>query len=277
MVKERNDGFELFPFDFDNRNKANNQNTLKVEVDKKSPLSIFFCNLRSIYEDNYPAKSNEELARMLIQQYTGIGELVMDPMAGSGVIPLVAYSLGRKIWYQDINEKAKDLFVEKFKKLRSPSLNDCEFIYVADSCYKIDAQSNSVDLILTSPPFGLSIDAAHDSYSDNPDDLGNSSIYEVWRAKMKKIMANCFRVLKPGKLMIIETRPRSKNGISFPLNAWITIDGIEDVGFEYFGEIIATVPPYRLWTYGDFEQRKPIPMHCNLTILRKPENEKIAR
>ena len=160
--------------------------------------------------------------------------------------------MGRKIWYQDINEKAKDLFVEKFKKLRSPSLNDCEFIYVADSCYKIDAQSHSVDLILTSPPFGLSIDGAHDSYSDNPDDLGNSSSYEVWRAKMKKIMANCFRVLKPGKLMIIETRPRSKNGISFPLNAWITIDGIEDVGFEYFGEIIATgtsLPFMDIWRF----------------------------
>ncbi len=274
---ETTDDSILFPFAFDIKSKDNSKNMLKVELDKKSPSSVYYCNLRSVYEDNYPAKFNEELAHMLIQQYTEAGDLVMDPMAGSGVISLVAYSLGRKIWYQDINEKAKDLFVEKFEKLRPQQFNDCEFIHVADSCCKIAAEPNSVDLILTSPPFGLSIDAAHESYSDNPDDLGNSPSYEIWRIKMKKIMANCFQVLKPGKLMIIETRPRSMKRVSYPLNVWVTIDGMEHVGFEFFTEFIELVPPYRIWTYGDFDQRKPIPMHCNLTILRKPINEKIAR
>jgi DNA modification methylase len=238
----------------------------RLELDKKSPPSVWYTNYRSIYEDDYPAKFNEELARLLIRLYSNQGDLVMDPMAGSGVIPLVAYSLGRKIWYQDINEEAKELFVQK---LRVSELQ--AEIRVCDSTREIAAEANTVDLILTSPPFGLTIDQKHDKYSDNPDDLGNSLNYETWRARMKKILANCFKVLKPGKLMIVETRPRSKKGASQPLNAWIIMDGIE-TGFEFYTEFIEVVQPYRMWTFGDFDQRMPIPMHSYLTTLRKPKN-----
>jgi DNA modification methylase len=261
-----NEEFELFDEDVESPSLRE----YAVKLDKKSPPSVYYCNYRSIYEDNYPAKFNEELARMLIHLYSNPGDLIMDPMAGSGVVPLVAYSLDRRIWYQDINELAKDLFV---KKLNLSNLH--AEIRVYDSTIEIAAQSNSIDLILTSPPFGLTIDQKHDRYSDNPEDLGNSLNYETWRAKMKKILANCFRVLKPGKLMIVETRPRSKKGASHPLNAWIITDGIE-TGFEFYTEFIEIVQPYRMWTFGDFDRRMPIPMHSYLTILRKPENENLC-
>ncbi len=91
---------------------------------------------------------------------------------------------------------------------------------------------------------------------------------------MKKNMANYFRVLKPGKIIIIETRPSSKKGASHPLNAWVIMDGI-DIGFEFYTEFIEIVQPYRMWTFGDFDQRMPIPMHSYLTILRKPENQSL--
>ena len=244
---------------------------------KKSPMSVFFVNFTDWFADNYPAKFNEELARMLIKDYTNEGETVLDPMAGSGVIPLIALELNRNGLYQDINPEAYDLFYAKSMILheRYSKWGTCAIGHVGDSTKKIEnVPDDSVDLILTSPPFGLSIDAAHDKYSDNPDDLGNSEDYEEWRKKMKLIIKNCFQVLKPGGLAIFETRPRSKKGHSYPLNMWIWQDATE-IGFEYFTERIEVVIPLAIWTFGDKEQRKPMPMHSYLTIMRKPENSKL--
>ena len=229
---------------------------------------MYHCNFRTIYEDNYPGKFDDELARMLIQLYTNKGEVVFDPMAGSGIIPLTALSLGRFAIYQDINPAALKLYQDKVHCFCNQLPEGLNKAAILDSTKELCVKSG-VDLILTSPPFGLVIDAAHDKYSDTSEDIGNSPSYEVWRIKMKQIMLNCFQALKPGALMIVETRPRAKKNVSYPLNAWITMDGI-DLGFEFFSEYIEVVPPWRMWSFGIENQRKPFPMHSYLTILRKP-------
>ena len=50
-----------------------------------------------------------------------------------------------------------------------------------------------------------------------------------------------------------------------------------DLGFEFFSEYIE-VPPWRMWSFGIEDRRKPFPMHSYLTILRKPDyrDEKIV-
>jgi len=247
--------------------------TIHSMPDKKSPLSVYYCNYRSIYEDNYPAKFDEELARFLIKLYTKEGETVLDPMAGSGVIPLTALQLNRIGCYQDINKEAGSIFFDKIPKHLIDKREGYGYC-IRDTTKEILLKDNTVDLILFSPPFGMSIDQAHDKYSDNKDDIGNSKTYDIWRAKMKLVLANCFKVLKPGKLMIVETRPRSKKGHSYPLNVWIEQDA-EAAGFEFFTEYIEIVDTYRMWTFGDKDQRMPIPAHSYLTIMRKPVNEKL--
>ena len=266
MTEELNNNFMLE----DSRASEIQKKQYIVSLRKKSPPSIYYCNFRSIYEDNYPGKFDDELATMLIKLYTNKGQVVFDPMAGSGIIPLTALSLGRFAIYQDINPEALKLYQDKvqcfYNQLPKKGLSKEAIL---DSTNELCVKSG-VDLILTSPPFGLVIDAAHDKYSDTSEDIGNSPSYEVWRMKMKQIMFNCFQVLKPGALMIVETRPRAKKGVSYPLNAWVTVDGIE-VGFEFFAEFIEVVQPWRMWTSGIEDQRKPFPMHSYLTILRKPD------
>jgi DNA modification methylase len=240
------------------------------EAKIRSPFSVYFVNTRNVFPDNYPAKFDEELARYLIETWSKPGELVMDPMAGSGTIPLIALELDRVTKYQDINKEACKLFLEK-----AESKNYQKYIYeINDSTKGPIAGYNTVDLILTSPPFGLSIDATHDKYSDNPDDLGNASSYDTWRSKMKLILKNCYDVLKPGKLMIVETRPRSKNGHTYPLNMWVAQDA-QDVGFNFFFEMIEIVDYYRMVSYGSADLRKPIPKHAYLTMMQKPIDSKL--
>ena len=236
------------------------------EIHKKSPLSVYYINFRSDYPDNYPAKFDEEFARFLVKMYSKPGEWVLDPMGGSGTIPLMALQLGREALYQDVNELALKLYREKSGRKFAG--------YLGDSSKYIECNDNTIDLIVTSPPFGLTIDQKHDKYSDNPLDLANSKDYEIWRTKMKGVLKECFRVLKPGHLCFIETRPRSKKGHSYPLNAWVTVDGM-DVGFNYYCDFVEIVDTYRMWTFGEEWKRKPMPAHSNVVVLEKPEQEKL--
>jgi DNA modification methylase len=161
---------------------------------KEIAPSVYHSNYRSVYTDDYPAKFDDELARMLIRLYTEPGEIVCDPMAGSGIIPLVAASLHRNAIYQDVNKLAWDLFENK----KNPTMLIVP--YLQDARIKIGTgEKNYIDLILFSPPFGLTIDDAHDKYSDAPDDIANSKTYDKWRDSMAIVINQCFKVLKPGK------------------------------------------------------------------------------
>ena len=232
----------------------------------RSPFSVYFINTRNVFPDNYPAKFDEEFARFIIDTWTRPNEVVLDPMAGSGTIPLAALDLDRQAYYQDINSDAHRLFIEKAAAYSA----GFKFTHsVGDSTKEICCMDNSIDLILTSPPFGLSIDATHDKYSDNPDDLGNAGNYETWRSKMKLILNECYRVLKPNHLLMIETRARSKNGHTYPLNMWVQEDA-RDIGFVFFSEMIEIVDYYRMVTYGTGHLIKPIPKHGYLTMMLKP-------
>lgn len=252
---------------------------MHVQAIVRSPFSVYFINTRNYFPDNYPAKFDDQLARYLIETWSQPGDIVLDPMAGSGTIPLMALTLKRSAIYQDINDNAMQLFLSKVPHaVGNFDLGDS--VYWAscnDSVKEIKNGGRLADLILTSPPFGLSIDAKHDRYSDNPDDLGNAASYELWRVKMEGILANCFKALKPGKLAIFETRLRSKDGHSFPLNMWIQ-ELATDIGFEFFSEMITVTDYFKMVTYGKAEQVRPIPKHGYLTIMRKPlssVNEKL--
>lgn len=246
----------------------------RFSLDRKSPPSVYFVNYRSLYPDNYSAKFDDELASFLIQHYTDAGEKVLDPFAGSGTIPLKATELGRDAIAIDINPEAISLTKRKYEEQKD-RLKTLGLMWV----YNIDSkimplETSSIDFILTSPPFGLSIDAAHDKYSDIKSSLDNSETYEKWRIGFKAILKECLRVLKPNRLAAIEIRPRSKDGHSYPLFSWIVQDA-EELGLTFYTDYIEVVQPFSMWTYGKDKARKPFPMHSYILIFRKPENQKL--
>ena len=250
--------------------KSNKERPIKLELDRKSAPSVFYVNYRSLYPDNYSAKFDDEFASFLIQHYSDEGETVLDPFGGSGTIPLKATELNRNAVAIDINKVATDLIEQKYKVLAEHYrlLGQLDIRNVDSR--RIPYEDNCIDFILTSPPFGLSIDAAHDKYSDIKADLGNSDTYEQWRIGHKQVMKECLRILKPERLMGIEIRPRSKDGHSYPLFSWIVQDA-EDLGFEFYTEYIEIVTPYKMWTMGQDKARKAMPNHCYMLIFKKPD------
>ena len=115
----------------------------------------------------------------LVQRYTELGDLVLDPMCGSGTTLDVCKEEGRKAVCFDVAPPA----------YRSDVIqNDARHIPLPD---------NHVDMIFVDSPYGDNI-----RYNDHPDNIGlisseNDKFYE----ELEKVMNECYRVLKPGKVI----------------------------------------------------------------------------
>jgi DNA modification methylase len=115
----------------------------------------------------------------LVQRYTELGDLVLDPMCGSGTTLDVCKEEGRKAICYDI----------------SPPPNRPEIIQ--NDARAIPLPDNHVDMIFVDSPYGDNI-----RYNDNPDCIGKiSSETERFYEELEKVMNECYRVLKPGKVI----------------------------------------------------------------------------
>ena len=113
----------------------------------------------------------------MVQRYTKLGDLVVDPMAGSGTTIDVCEEEGRKVIGYDINPQHP-----KAKK------NDSRKIPLAD---------NSVDMVFIDSPYGDNV-----RYSNEPADIGKISAEdENFYKELEKTAQEINRILKPGKVM----------------------------------------------------------------------------
>jgi DNA modification methylase len=113
----------------------------------------------------------------MVRRYTEPGDLVLDPMAGSGTTIDVCKEEGRRCVAFDISPTRLDI-----------KQNDARKIPLADA---------SVDMVFIDSPYGDNID-----YNDQPGNIGKLSAEndEFYRA-LDMVMAECHRVIKPGKVL----------------------------------------------------------------------------
>jgi len=141
-------------------------------------------------DNKYPGVTPAFIIWNLIQRYTKEGDLVIDPMCGSGTTIDVCIEEGRKVIGYDISPVRDDIIQ-----------NDARNIPLAD---------NSVDMVFIDSPYSDNID-----YSDHPDCIGKiSCTKEKFFEELEKVAQEIYRVLKPGKVMgwVIGDHWRSKTG-----------------------------------------------------------------
>jgi SAM-dependent methyltransferase len=110
----------------------------------------------------------------LIQRYTNEGDLVVDPMCGSGTTLDVAKDTNRRALGFDL----------------APYRDDIE---QADA-RKLPLEPGSVDLVFLDPPYG-----DHIHYSEDPSCIGKLSAYDPrYYREMDRVLRECARVLRPG-------------------------------------------------------------------------------
>jgi len=113
----------------------------------------------------------------MLQRYTKPGDLVVDPMCGSGTTIDVCEEEGRRVIGYDINP-------------RHPKI-------IKNDSRKIPLDDNSVDMVFIDSPYGDNV-----SYSDEPADIGKISAEDPkFYEELEKVAREIYRILKPGKVM----------------------------------------------------------------------------
>lgn len=113
----------------------------------------------------------------LLQRYTKEGDLVVDPMCGSGTTIDVAKELNRKVIGYDINIVRPDV--------------------IKNDARKIPLDNNSVDFVFIDSPYSDNI-----KYSDDERCIGKiSSEKTEFYDELEKIAKEIHRILKPNRAM----------------------------------------------------------------------------
>jgi len=128
-------------------------------------------------DNKYPGVTPAALIWNLVQRYTEPGDLVVDPMVGSGTTIDVCKEEGRKVIAYDIAPVRPDI-----------KRNDAR---------RIPLPSDSVDLVFVDSPYGDNL-----RYNEDPDCIGKiSSETGLFYDELEKVIGECHRILKPGRVL----------------------------------------------------------------------------
>jgi DNA modification methylase len=128
-------------------------------------------------DNKYPGVTPAQIIWNLVWRYTDPGDLVVDPMCGSGTTIDVCKEEGRRVIGYDIKPTRPDIIQNDARKIPQPDSN--------------------VDLIFVDSPYGDNI-----RYNDHPDCIGKiSSETEQFYDELEKVIGECYRTLKKGKVL----------------------------------------------------------------------------
>lgn len=187
----------------------------------------------------HPAKFPETMAQEFVEFFTKRGELVLDPMAGTGSTLVAALRAGRNSYGIELNPKyaqiARDILSQEQTALAAtPDTGSLTAeIITGDASLASSYSIPCVDYVLTSPPYWdmLHVKGAENQkkrresdeldviYSDNPNDLGNVGEYEDFLARLVTIYARLKPLLREKAYLTIIVKNVKKGGKIYPL-AW---------------------------------------------------------
>jgi DNA modification methylase len=189
----------------------------------------------------HPAKFPETLAREFIEFFTQQGQVVLDPMAGTGSALVAALRAGRHSFGVELNpvyaDIARQIVTEERQKL-GQAAEGLQALIVTGNAAKIGELASEyslppIDYVITSPPYWNMLHAPGAEtqhkrrqsssldviYSDDPQDLGNISSYEEFLDRLEMIYIGLQPYLKHRAYLTIIVKNVTKGGKLYPL-AW---------------------------------------------------------
>ncbi len=189
----------------------------------------------------HPAKFPETLAQEFIEFFTKSGQVVLDPMAGTGSTLVAALRSGRNSYGIELNPAYAQIACQVVEDERQ-SLGETASSLAAQVItgnasaiddHVIDFGIPPIDYVLTSPPYWdmLRASGAHTQkkrrttpeldvfYSDNPEDLGNIEDYEEFLQRLVSIYIGLKPYMVERAYLTIIVKNVKKGGRIYPL-AW---------------------------------------------------------
>ncbi|MEM1532431.1 MAG: DNA methyltransferase [Nitrososphaerota archaeon] len=118
----------------------------------------------------HPAKFNTNLVELLIKRYTKPGDVVLDPMAGTGVLGVVAALHGRHAIQVEIEERFFN-WMERARENVEKALTltpKGKIVNVHGDARRLSELLSQVDVVLTSPPYGECLTKRRKGYTVVP-------------------------------------------------------------------------------------------------------------
>lgn len=189
----------------------------------------------------------------LVQRYTKPGDLVVDPMAGSGTTIDVCKEEGRNVIGYDINPQ-------------HPSV-------IKNDSREIPLEDNSVDMVFIDSSYTKSA-----TYFFDERDIGGISIEDSrFYKELEKIGREIFRILKPDKIVGWLVGDRLTNEKFVPVGFRVYQMLTERIGFEPLDVICVALklkePKTKIWQRRSIEFNFLLRGFKYLILARKPENK----
>jgi DNA modification methylase len=189
----------------------------------------------------HPAKFPETLAQEFIQFFTKAGQVVLDPMVGTGSTLVAALRAGRHSYGIELNPAYAAIAVQVVNEERETLGGaadglTAEVITGDAACLSELVLSKGIpliDYVITSPPYWdmLRTRGAQTQkkrrdeedldvfYSDNPDDLGNIDDYGEFLERLTAVYAGLKPYLRERAYLTVIVKNVKKGGVIYPL-AW---------------------------------------------------------
>lgn len=189
----------------------------------------------------HPAKFPETLVQEFIEFFTKRGQIVLDPMAGTGSALVGALRSGRHGYGIELNpgyaDMARQLVEEERGALQGAADSLTAKIITGDATeienHVTRHQIPKIDYVITSPPYWnmLHVRGAGTQqerrnspdldvvYSNEPNDLGNIDDYEEFLEKLAGIYAGLKPYIRQRAYLTIIVKNVKKGGKIYPL-AW---------------------------------------------------------
>jgi DNA modification methylase len=162
-------------------------NKSKDYVDKDYRPAIISTTLWDYYkqsygtthkgDNKYPGVTPAFIIYNLVWRYTKPGDLVLDPMAGSGTTIDVCKEERRRVIAFDIVPTREDIIQADARNL--------------------PVEDDTVDLVFVDSPYGDNI-----RYNEHPDNIGHIPANEErFYDELEKVMIECHRVMKEGAVL----------------------------------------------------------------------------
>jgi modification methylase len=170
----------------------------------------------------HPGKMLPHLAAHAIASYTAPGDLVLDPMCGSGTTLVEAMHLGRDAIGVDIEPRFTRMTEANVALARSHGATGTAKVITGDATRLLNLAPASavgqVGLVLTSPPYGRSthglVRATNTGVSKRAHHYGDREhgnlAYAGWSRLLDgfaAILAASYQLLRPGGTVVISCRP----------------------------------------------------------------------
>jgi len=247
---------------------AENKNPIDYQPERTTVWSFPERGKWATHSPGYRGNFAPQIARNIIQMYSEPGDIILDPMVGSGTSLIEARLLNRNALGIDINPEAVKLSNDALSFEHSSSCKQKAAIGNAKSL--ISVEDNSIDLILTHPPYLNII-----KYSEGKiiEDLSNISGVSKFCDEIEIIARELYRVLKPNKYCAILIGDTRKRQHYVPL-AYYVMERFLKSGFILREDIIKTqhnCSGSRGWGGMAGRYKFYLIMHEHLFVFRKPQ------